>query len=153
MFFKYACFDPKFGKRYNFPITSFFERNGLNINIEGTVQKSIKSVSLIEPIARNSEDIFRAIIFLDKKNKNKQYLLTKKYLFKEIPFLKSIEKPRKKFNFNFLVIQEPNNKIFLSNFKPLIHNFYMTDNISQNSELMAKSTLFFKNKSNFIKIY
>jgi hypothetical protein len=134
-----------------FPITSFFERDSLNINVEGCVQKGIKSVSPVESISRNSEDIFKAILLLDKTKKKQ--LLTRKYLFKENPFLKNLDKFREKFNFDFLNLVEIENKILLSNFKPLVNNFYMTDNISKNSELMAKNTLFLKNKTNFVKIY
>ena len=60
---------------------------------------------------------------------------------------------RKKFYFNFLNIHENSNKIYLSNFKPYINNFYMTDNISKNSKLMAECTLFLDKEKNFIKIY
>jgi hypothetical protein len=72
-------------------------------------------------------------------------------LFKEAPFLNS-HLNRKKFNFNFLNIIESSNKVFLSNFKPVFNNFYMTDNITKNSKIMAECSLFLNNKSNFAKI-
>jgi NADH dehydrogenase/NADH:ubiquinone oxidoreductase subunit G len=68
--------DIKF--KYNLPINSFYERNSLNVNIEGFIQKGFKSKSSLE-LSRNSEDIFKGIISIDKDIKKiKNQLFTKK---------------------------------------------------------------------------
>lgn len=138
--------------KYNLPINSFYERNSLNINIEGLVQKGFKSKSSLE-LSRNSEDVFKGIISIDNSiRKIKNQLFTKKWLYIEAPFLKKLYHIRKKYNFNILNLKENANKIFFSNFKPLHYNFYMTDNITKNSKVMAECVLFLNNNNNFNKI-
>lgn len=138
--------------QYKLPINSFYERDSINVNIEGVVQKGFKSkTSLI--YARNSEDIFRSIISLDQQLKSKKYYFTKKWLFIESPFLMKTSVFRKKFNFKFFNLLENSNKVYVSNFKPLINNFYMTDNLTKNSKIMAECALFLNNKTNFNKIF
>ena len=136
---------------YKLPINSFYERDCLNVNVEGVVQKGFKSKTPLI-FARNSEDIFKALIAIDNNVKNKKNHLTKKWLFIEAPFLKNKNIFRKKFNFDFFNLLENSTKNYLSNFKPLINNFYMTDNLTKNSKLMAECTLFLNNKTNFNKI-
>ena len=141
--------------KYLLPINSFFERNSINVNVEGLTQKGFK-IKTNNNLSRNSEDILRSLICL-KNNKNTNFNsiknnFTMKWLFIEAPFLKNLNTYRKKFYLNFLNIKEHSNKVFLSNFKPIINNFYMTDNISKNSTIMAKSTLFLNNKTNFVKL-
>ena len=135
------------------PINNFFERNGLYINTEVVVQQSFQSMTSLN-LSRNSEDIFRGLQYfnnnlniLEKKNN----ILKKKYLQLKAPFLK-YNNFRKKFYFNFLNIKENTQKLFISNFKPCINNFYMTDNISKNSKMMAECSLFLDKENNFIKI-
>lgn len=138
--------------QYKLPINSFYERDSINVNIEGVVQKGFKSkTSLI--FARNSEDIFRSIISLDQNLNSKKGYFTKKWLFIEAPFLKKTAVFRKKFNLKFFNLLENSTKAFVSNFKPLINNFYMTDNITKNSKIMAECALFLNNKTNFNKIF
>ena len=135
------------------PIKSFFERNSIHVNTEGLVQQNFQSTTPLN-LSRNSEDILKGIIFLNN-NKiilKKKHIIKKSYLQLKAPFLK-YNFFRKKFYFNFLNIHENSNKIYLSNFKPYINNFYMTDNISKNSKLMAECTLFLDKEKNFIKIY
>ncbi len=136
---------------YNLPINSFYERDSLNINVEGVVQKGFKSKTPLIS-ARNSEDIFKALISLDTNVKNKKNYFTKKWLVTEAPFLNNKNSFRKKFNFDFFNLIENSSRSYLSNFKPLINNFYMTDNITKNSKIMAECTLFLNNKTNFYKI-
>ena len=138
--------------QYKLPINSFYERDSLNVNIEGVVQKGFKSKTPLI-CARNSEDIFRGIIALDQNLKLKKIYFTKKWLFVEAPFLVKSNTFRKKFNLNFFNLLENSTKTYLSNFKPLINNFYMTDNITKNSKIMAECTLFLNNKTNFNKIF
>lgn len=135
--------------KYILPINAFYERNSININIEGSVQKGFKSKTSLN-LSRNSEDILRSIFLIEnaKLNLKKNKLFTKKYLYKETPFLNNL---RKKYNLNFLDIKEISNKLFISNFKPLFNNFYMTDNITKNSKIMAECSLFLNNKTNFVK--
>jgi len=84
-------------------------------------------------------------------NKNISQYFTNKTLIKENPFLSSLKSTRKQFYFNFLNIKESNNKVYLSNFKSMINNFYMTDIVTRNSQIMAECSLFLNNKTNFIK--
>jgi NADH-quinone oxidoreductase subunit G len=68
--------DNKF--QHLLPINSFYERNSLNVNIEGTVQKAFKSKSTLN-LSRNSEDILRGIVSSDLNfKKNKFKFFTKK---------------------------------------------------------------------------
>jgi hypothetical protein len=50
----------------------------------------------------------------------------------ENPFLKKINKITNNFNFNYLDYSEPSNKLYLSNFLPVISEYYMTDIVSKN---------------------
>ena len=131
---------------YQIPITGHYEKDSFVINTEGTVQKAFKSVSPFKD-ARNSEDIFKVI----GKFNNKVSTFTSKNLIKEVPFLNSFNHKREKFYFNFLNKNEFKNKIYLSNFKNAVDNFYMTDLVTKNSQVMAECSLFLKNKTNFIK--
>lgn len=146
-------FENDINFKYNLPINSFFERNSILINTEGLIQKAFKSKSSLK-LSRNSEDIFKGIISIDnnlKKTHNK--LFTKKWLYIEAPFLKKFNTYRKKFHFNFLHIKENSYKVFFSKFKPLYYNFYMVDNITKNSKIMAECFLFLNANSNFNKIF
>ena len=142
-------FEQDYLFNYILPINSFYERDSLNVNLEGIVQKGFKSKTTLN-LSRNSEDVFRSIIFLDKILNTKRNNFLKKNLYLEAPFLKNIKYFRKKFEINFLNLSENANKVFLSNLKPIITNFYMTDNISKNSKTMAECSLFLQNKNNFI---
>ena len=70
-------YDNKY--KYLLPINSFYERNSLNINVEGVVQKAYKVKTPLN-LSRNSEDIFRAIFSLNlEKNLHKNVqIFTKK---------------------------------------------------------------------------
>ena len=138
--------------KYLIPITGHYEKNSLNFNSEGRLQKSFKSVSPYSN-SRNTEDFFKVLAKLNEKFLKKEFssYFTNKNLIKENPFLSSLSKGRKQFYFDFLNIKEPNNKVYLSNFKSIVNNFYMTDIVTKNSQIMAECSLFLNNKSNFIK--
>ena len=138
--------------KYLVPVTGHYEKNSLNLNSEGRLQKSFKSVSPNQN-SRNSEDFFKVLAKLNEKtlNKNISQYFTNKTLIKENPFLSSLKSTRKQFYFNSLNIKESNNKVYLSNFKSMINNFYMTDIVTRNSQIMAECSLFLNNKTNFIK--
>lgn len=131
---------------YFVPITGHYEKNSLMVNTEGTVQKAFKTVSPYKD-ARNMEDIIKVI----GKLNDKESYFTNKNLIKENPLLNSLNKDRSRFYLNFLNKTESQNRIYLSNFKNIINNFYMTDLVSKNSQVMAECSLFLNNKSNFIK--
>lgn len=97
--------------------------------------------------ARNIEDVFKVVGKLNEKEND----FTNKSLIKENPFLNSVNNSRSKFYLNFLNKLKAKNKIYLSTFKNTIDNFYMTDTVTKNSQVMAECSLFLNNKSNFIK--
>ena len=68
----------------------------------------------------------------------------------EVPHLKAINKKRTLFYTNVLNQTFLQKKIIFSAFKNNTKNFYMTDNISKNSKIMAECSLFLKNKTNFL---
>jgi NADH-quinone oxidoreductase subunit G len=132
----------------NFPIKTLFEKNSLIINTEGRIQKISQTITSINS-TRDSTEFFISLLKLQQtKNKFKNFL---KNLYIENPFLKNNFKTRSLFYFNFLNLYEISNKIIFSPLINSIHNFYMTDNISQNSKTMAECTLFLKIKKNFLK--
>ncbi len=131
---------------YSIPVTGHYEKNSLLINTEGTVQKSFKVVSPYKD-ARNFEDIVKVL----SKLNNKENDFTNKVLIKENPLLNSLNNERKRFYLNFLNKNESKNRIYLSNFKNIIENFYMTDTVTKNSQVMAECSLFLNNKTNFTK--
>lgn len=129
---------------FNIPTSSVLEKDGLFVNTEGFVQKFFKGLTP-PTLSRNSEDFFKLILKLSEN-----VTLTNKNLFLEVPHLKAVNKQRiffytKIFNKNFL-----QKKVTFSPFKNNTKNFYMTDNISKNSKIMAECSLFLKNKSNFL---
>ena len=130
---------------YNFPINTLFEKSSLLLNTEGLVQKSYKVLTPLS-LNRNSEDFFKMLLKLNLKQK----VLTNKWLNLEMPFLKNVNSLRPSFYLNFLSLKEFQHKIYFSCFTSVVSNFYQTDIISQNSEVMLNCTLFFKNKSNFL---
>ena len=142
--------------RFVLPIKSFYERDSININIEGVVQKAFKSITPVK-LSANSENIFRAMhITLSKtifKRMPTKMRLTNKLLYDESPFIQQSFKIRKKFILNFLIFKENSLKIKYTTFKPLLKNFYMMDNITKYSTVMANCSLFLNNKINFNKIY
>jgi len=54
------------------------------------------------------------------------------------------------FSLHFPFLNSLQIKIKYTPLKSLVKNFYMTDNISKNSKIMAECSLFVKNSSNFI---
>jgi NADH dehydrogenase (ubiquinone) Fe-S protein 1 len=131
---------------FKMPVNTLYEREGLLINSEGRIQKNFKSITPLSN-GRNSEDFFKSLIKLEG---TKNYLtFTNKWLFVEAPFLKQLNKPRKTFYFNFLQYTEFQSKVVFSPIKSTLINFYMTNNLSSNSKIMAECSLFFKMNSNF----
>lgn len=134
-----------------FPLNGFFEREGSFLNTEGVLQKAFK-VKTSYKLSRNSEDFFKALVHLDSNEKtfiSKSF--TKKSLQLELPFLEN-NITRKKFSINYLNCYNNGLNLKISPIKNTITNFYMTDNISKNSKIMAECSLFLKDNTNFIKI-
>jgi hypothetical protein len=71
-------------------------------------------------------------------------------LFLEVPHLKAVNKQRTLFYTNVFNKNFLQKKITFSSLKNNTKNFYMTDNISKNSKIMAECSLFLKNKTNFL---
>ena len=129
---------------FNIPTSSVLEKDGLFVNTEGVVQKFFKGLTP-PTLSRNSEDFFKLILKLNENN-----IFTNKNLFLEVPHLKAVNKKRTLFYTNVLNKTFLQKKIIFSAFKNNTKNFYMTDNISKNSKIMAECSLFLKNKTNFL---
>lgn len=134
---------------YTIPVNAFFEKDSLSVNIEGKIQKGFKVVTG-SALARNSEDFFKSLI----KSQNlisTSFSATNKSLYLKNPFLYALNKNRVKFYLNFLNLNLlMQKKIIFTTFKNSIKNFYMTDNTSKNSKIMAECSLFLNNKTNFL---
>jgi len=141
---------PQLNKIYNFliPSTAPYEKTSLLANTEGLIQKSSKGISA-KGLARNNADFFKVLIKLVDNN-NTNFL--NKNLLRENPMLNLLNTYSENFNFNYLAFMENGNKVYFSIFLPLINNFYMTDNISKNSQVMSECTLFLQSRTNFLKI-
>lgn len=141
---------PQLNKMYNFliPSTAIYEKTSFLYNTEGLVQKAAKAVST-KGLSRNSSDFFKVLVkLIDTNNTN----FLNKSLLRENPMLENVNKYCDTFNFNYLQYFENGNKVYFSIFLPLINNFYMSDIISKNSQVMSECTLFLQYRINFIKI-
>lgn len=134
------------------PIKTPYEKISFFSNIEGRVQKSYKVISGLKN-SRNSVFFFKALAkYLNIQNTQTQSnIFSNHQLIKENPFIAKINKIPYTFNLKLLKYKESNNRIYLSNFTPLINNFYMTDSISQNSSTMAECSLFLNTRTNYLK--
>jgi len=131
---------------YQLPNNSFFEREGLVINSEGQIQKSLQILTPANS-SRNSDDFFKLLIKMCKNSFTNT--ITLKWLLIDLPFLTCVKKTRVAFSFNFLNFMEMPHKVYLSMNRVFLKKFYMTDTISKNSTIMAECTLFLKNNLNF----
>jgi NADH-quinone oxidoreductase subunit G len=134
---------------YNFPITSTYEKNEFLTNTEGRIQKAFKSTT--EPThSRNLENIIQALIKInDEKNINH---FTKEKFFEENPRLKRWQEGVPSGFTKFLHQDFKGGRLYLSYFRNVVDNFYMTDFLSQNSKIMAQAYKFMNNRSNFFDI-
>jgi NADH dehydrogenase/NADH:ubiquinone oxidoreductase subunit G len=134
---------------YNFPITSTYEKNEFLTNTEGRIQKAFKSTT--EPThSRNLENIIQALIKInDEKNVNH---FTKEKFFEENPRLKRWQEGVPSGFTKFLHQDFKGGRLYLSYFRNVVDNFYMTDFLSQNSKIMAQAYKFMNNRSNFFDI-
>lgn len=133
------------------PSTTPFEKDSLLINTEGRVQSAPK---VITPYG-TSKDITKVLkglsLLLRFNKKNQQSNFSTKSLMLENPNLLIKNKISNNFKFNYLNVKEHNNKLYLSIFLPLITNFYMSDIIGKNSQIMSECSLLLNKKSNFLK--
>jgi len=134
------------------PSTTPFEKNSLIMNTEGRIQNSSK---IITPYgtAKDITKVLKGLSFIFKFNnfKEKKTNFSKESLFLENPSLNNLNKINKNFNFNYLNIKESDNRLYLSVFLPLINNFYITDIIGKNSQIMSECSLLLNKKTNFLK--
>ena len=131
----------------NIPIKTSFEENSIFLNTEGTAQKNFKVISSNQ-IKKSSYNIWKIFFKITlKKLFNKNFF---NIMYIENPFLKNINKPRKCFYLNFLSLTTICNKIYFSPYNLHLKNFYMTDNLSENSKTMAECALFIKDNRNFL---
>ena len=133
------------------PSTAPFEKNSLVMNTEGRVQKAPKAVTPYGT-AKDITKVLKGLSLLFKfNNKNHPTNFSNDSLELENPSIKNINNINKNFKFNYLNISEPNNRLYLSVFLPLVNNFYMTDIIGKNSQVMSECSLLLSKKSNFLK--
>jgi len=130
------------------PSTTIFEKSSVVMNTEGRTQSTSR---IITPYgtAKNITKVFKGLSILFKFNNVKNF--SKDQFYKENPSLKKTNIIQNNFDFKFLNYYNFANKIYLSPFIPLINNFYMTDVISKNSQLMSECSLLLNKKVNFIK--
>jgi len=133
------------------PSTSFAEKEGTFVNLEGRSQKTASA--LIGPsLARDDLKIIKTLF-------GNQFFEKLKILKKLRPLLNEIDS-----NFFFDIEQNKNSftkklfsdigsskKVYKTSFKPILSNFFSSNVLTQNSFLLSKcASIFRKNYSNFI---
>jgi len=130
------------------PSTTIFERSSLLMNTEGRIQQTPRVVTPYST-SKNTTKVFKGLSILFKLKKNDNF--SSEQLYKENPSFKNINSISKNFKFNFFDLCNFSNKIYLSSYLPLINNFYLTDIISKNSQVMSECSLLLNKKTNFLK--
>jgi NADH-quinone oxidoreductase chain G len=130
------------------PCFAPYEKTNIIINTEGRVQQSHQAITAYG----EAQSITKSIQSFIKLFKLENNSITKNLFYFENPQLFYQNKIIKKFNFDFLNYKECKNKVYLSNFLPLISNYYMTDIIGQNSGLMSEHSFLLKLTTNLIKL-
>jgi NADH dehydrogenase (ubiquinone) Fe-S protein 1 len=136
------------------PSTSFTEKEGTFVNLEGRVQKTASA--LIGPsLARDDLKITQTLF-------GNQIFEKLKFLNKPRPFSNQFDKldPKKNFNIEknknsftkkLFSDRVSSKKVYKTSFKPVLSNFFSSNILTQNSILLSKCALIFrKNYSNFI---
>jgi NADH dehydrogenase/NADH:ubiquinone oxidoreductase subunit G len=118
------------------------------MNTEGRIQQTPRVVTPYST-SKNTTKIFKGLSILFKLKKKTNFSLEQ--LYKENPNFKNIDSISKNFKFNFFELCNFSNKIYLSSYLPLINNFYLTDIISKNSQVMSECSLLLNKKTNFLK--
>jgi NADH dehydrogenase (ubiquinone) Fe-S protein 1 len=130
------------------PSTAPFEKNSLLVNAEGRTQQSFKAITPYGG-AKDSTKILKGLSILFKLKEKKNF--SNNSFYNENPTLKFLNQVPLNINIPFLNFNEFSNKVYLSVFLPSITNFYMTDIISKNSQVMSECSLLLNKKSNFKK--
>lgn len=122
------------------PGSSFVEKEGTYLNLEGRVQKT--EVALATPgLARSDANIVRAL--------NEYNMLNAPQDSAKAEYL-DIENNKVSFTKNLIVKPVVSRKIFKNAFKGVISDFFLTNGITNNSKIMAKcSANFRKSYTNF----
>lgn len=136
------------------PSTSFAEKEGTFVNLEGRCQKTASA--LIGPsLARDDVKIIKTLF-------GNQIFEKFKFLKKAGPFLDQfneidsknyfdIEKNKNSFTKKVFSEVISSKKVYKTSFKPVLSNFFSSNILTQNSVLLSKCALIFKkNYSNFI---
>jgi len=136
------------------PSTSFAEKEGTFVNLEGRIQKTTNA--LIGPsLARDDLKIAKALfgnqIFEKLKLFKKSRTLLNQFEILDSSNFFDIEKNKNTFTKNLFFKKAVCKKIYKTPFKPVLSNFFSSNILTQNSILLSKcAALFRKNYSNFI---
>lgn len=122
------------------PSTSFLEKEGTFLNLEGRVQKT--AVSLKGPnLARHDYKILKAVFGSNYKKVNKALNFFNNFEKNKILFTKDLH----------VKVTTISKKFFKGSFKSSLSNFFITNAITKNSVVMSKCFLISKqNYSNFV---
>lgn len=132
------------------PTPSFYEQESFLINIEGKIKFGPQILTPFEN-SRPVHLIIKSIIKQLYANKYSKYF-SNKALAEKLPRLKNKvlwDKSNINFSFHMWNLKPRSTKIFVSTYQKVIKNFYMSDVISSNSQVMAECSLFLNNKTNF----
>ncbi len=141
-------FSSNFNVDITVPTTTIFERSSLLMNTEGRTQQTSRVVTPYST-SKNTTKIFKGLSILFKLNNKDNFSIEQ--LYKENPTLTNINNISKNFNIKFMDLCNFSSKIYLSSYLPLVNNFYMTDIISKNSQVMSECSLLLNKKTNFLK--
>ena len=140
----------------SFPVTSFYEKDSLFINIENRIRKGRKALVQSPSAIGNVETFGYGILHYNQDfihGEDNTYKVIENFIKpfnKMIPMKNLLEKVPSNFSFNFFSIFEEESSSVLYSFKPTVYNFYMNDNLSKNSPVMGECVLFLGKESNFI---
>lgn len=140
-------------KRVNLilPSTSFAEKEGTFVNLEGRFQKTANA--LIGPsLARDDLKIIKTLFGCQFFERLK-ILKSLRPLLNEIDsnFFFDIEQNKSSFTKKLFLNVGSSKKVYKTSFKPILSNFFSSNILTQNSLLLSKcASMFKKNYSNFI---
>jgi len=136
------------------PSTSFTEKEGTFVNLEGRIQKTASALigpSLARDDLKITQTLFGNQIFEKLKFLKKSRPLLNQ--FDELDSKKKIDIEKNKNSFTKKLFSEVimSKKVYKTSFKPVLSNFFSSNILTQNSILLSKcASIFRKNYSNFI---
>jgi NADH-quinone oxidoreductase chain G len=145
----------KLASRANFivPTGTFFEQEGLFLNLEQRPQKTLKSISCIED-SRPLKNIlmsFYPTITSVSMNKNVKFLSFLNEIVEQSNLFKSLKNKLSDSDVLETKFLMPSNSVSLHSFKSTIEDFYRSNSLSKNSITMSKCSQEYRNNNNNFK--